>query len=75
MMLAGLVILACALAAVAYLLIRRMGSMRNERNTKRASCETYRHRQAVPEFEHSSRARFENPGPLLDARSGRPTTG
>ena len=75
MMLAGLVILACALAAVAYLLIRRMGVDEEREKHETRVMRDISHRQAVPEFEHSSGARFEDSGPLLDARSGRPTTG
>jgi len=55
-MLPGFVILACALAAVAYLLIRRMrvGEEREKHETR--VMRGIPHRQVVPEFEHRSGA-------------------
>ena len=76
MMLTGLVILACALAAVAYLLIRRMGVDEERERHETRVMRDIPHRQAVPEFEHSSGARFETlahfltPGVAVQQQAG-----
>jgi len=76
MMLAGLVILACALAAVAYLLIRRMGVDEEREKHETRVMRDRPHRQAVPEFEHSQEldlktlAHFLTPGVAVQQQAG-----